>query len=300
MLISVNPMKTLRLHLLIAALALAAASAAAQVPGIISHQGKVMANGTNYTGSGLFKFALVDAAGTTTYWSQDGTSTGGAEPTAAVSLPVVRGIFSVNLGDTTVANMTQAIPAGVFANSAVYLRTWFNDGTDGSQLLTPDRQITSVGYALVAASAGSVAAANIAGTLAATQLPAAVLTNGASGVSISGTFSGDGAGVTNVNLQYVNAGGAIAWTTNCGFVLSSTLNVGNGPYSVVAADVNGDGKLDLISANNGDNTLTVLTNNGSGGFVFSATLPVGNGPSSVGGGGCQRGWQAGFNLREYV
>ena len=149
------------MQILLVMLGLAGLSAAAQVPGI-SHQGKVTVNGTNYTGSGLFKFALVDAAGTTTYWSQDGTSTGGAEPTAAVSLPVVRGIFSVNLGDTTVANMTQAIPAGVFANRVVYLRTWFNDGTDGSQLLTLDRQITSVGYALVAASAGSVAAANIA------------------------------------------------------------------------------------------------------------------------------------------
>jgi formylglycine-generating enzyme required for sulfatase activity len=274
-------MKTLRLHLLIAALALAAASASAQVPGLISHQGKVMVNGTNYTGSGLFKFALVDAAGTTTYWSQDGSSSGGVEPTAAVSLPVVRGIFSVNLGDTTVANMTQAIPASVFTYSAVYLRVWFNDGVDGSQLLAPDRQITSVGYALVAASAGSVAAANIAGTLAATQLPAAVLTNGAGGVSISGTFSGDGAGVTNVNLQYVNAGGAIAWITNSGFVLTSTLTVGSFPVSVVAADVNGDGRVDLICANNGDNTLTVFANNGSGVFGANATLPVGSGPAYV-------------------
>ena len=182
MLISANPTKTLRLHLLIVTLALAAASAAAQVPGIISHQGKVTVNGTNYTGTGSFKFALVDATGTHTYWSNDGSSTGGAEPASAVTLTTARGVFSVNLGDTTVANMTQAIPASVFTYSAVYLRVWFNDGVDGSQLLTPDRQITSVGYALVAASAGSVAAANIAGTLAATQLPAAVLTNGASGV----------------------------------------------------------------------------------------------------------------------
>jgi formylglycine-generating enzyme required for sulfatase activity len=185
-------MKTLRLHLLIVPLALAAASAAAQVPGIISHQGKVMVNGTNYTGSGLFRFALVDAGGTTTYWSQDASSTGGAEPASAVTLPATRGVFSVNLGDTTVANMTQAIPASVFTNSAVYLRVWFNDGPDGSQLLSPDRRITSVGYAL--------AAASLTGPLSLAQLPAAVLTNGASGVNLSGTFTGDGGGLTNVNL----------------------------------------------------------------------------------------------------
>ena len=51
--------------------------------------------------------------------------------------------------------------------------------------------------------------------------------------------------------------------------------MGSDPLSVVAADVNGDGKVDLISANYGDNTLTVLTNNGSGGFVLASTLERG-------------------------
>jgi hypothetical protein len=131
------------------------AAPAPAVPGIISHQGKITVSGTNYTGSGLFKFALVNAAGTTTYWSNDGTSTGGSEPTTAVSLTVARGVFSVNLGDTSVANMTQSIPASVFANSGVYLRVWFDDGVNGSQLLSPDRQITSVGYAFRAGSAAT-------------------------------------------------------------------------------------------------------------------------------------------------
>ena len=38
-------------------------------------------------------------------------------------------------------------------------------------------------------------------------------------------------------------------------------------YCVVAADVNGDGHLDLVSGNNNVNSITVLTNNGSGGFA---------------------------------
>jgi len=129
----------------------------AQVPGIVSHQGKITVNGTNYTGVGLFKFALIDAAGDTTYWSNDGSSVAGVEPAAAISLSVTRGVFSVNLGDLTVANMTQAIAPGVFTNSGVYLRVWFNDGLDGSQLLSPDRQITTVAYAFQAASAASYA-----------------------------------------------------------------------------------------------------------------------------------------------
>ena len=47
------------------------------------------------------------------------------------------------------------------------------------------------------------------------------------------------------------------------------------------ADVNGDGKPDLICANGGINTLTVLTNNGYGVFGSNATLNVGAFPTSV-------------------
>jgi hypothetical protein len=63
--------------------------------------------------------------------------------------------------------------------------------------------------------------------------------------------------------------------------LSSTYAVGHAPSSVTAADINGDGRLDLICANYTDNTLTILTNSGGGIFGSNATLNVGKGPASV-------------------
>ncbi len=85
-----------------------------------------------------------------TYWSNDGTSVDGSEPTAAVSSTVNRGLFSLGLGDSNLVNMT-ALPASVFTNDEVHLRIWFDDG-GGSQLMSPDQRIESVGYAMIAES----------------------------------------------------------------------------------------------------------------------------------------------------
>jgi hypothetical protein len=211
-------MKT-KLNLLVVTLGLAALSAAAQVPGIISHQGKVTVNGTNWTGSGAFKFALVNAAGSTTYWSNDGSSSGGAEPTSAVTLATARGVFSVNLGDTIVANMTQSIPASVFTNNGVYLRVWFNDGTDGSQLLAPDRQIVSVGYAM---NAGHYAETDpLFAASAAYGIQSGDITSWnakVGGVTASSPLASSGGGTPNLTIQTASGSqaGALAstdWTT---------------------------------------------------------------------------------------
>jgi hypothetical protein len=142
----------------------AAPGAASLTPGgaptVVAYQGEVRVSGAPYTGDGYFKFAVVDAAGTTTYWSNDGSSTGGSEPTAAVQLTVSEGLFSVLLGDTTLGGMTQALAAGVFSQPDRYLRVWFSENTGGPfSQLTPDTRVAAVPYALQAqeaADAGTV------------------------------------------------------------------------------------------------------------------------------------------------
>jgi hypothetical protein len=50
---------------------------------------------------------------------------------------------------------------------------------------------------------------------------------------------------------------------------------------MLAADVNMDGRMDLICAEPYENSIFVLTNNGSGGFELSSTLATGNGPHTI-------------------
>ena len=121
--------------------------ASAQVPQMINFQGRVVVSGTNYHGSGQFKFALVDGTGASSFWSNDGTSTGGGEPAAATTLPCNKGLFSVALGDGALG-MSPIMP-NVFSNGDIRIRTWFNHGS-GFHLLSPDQRVVSVGYAMVA------------------------------------------------------------------------------------------------------------------------------------------------------
>jgi hypothetical protein len=74
--------------------------------------------------------------------------------------------------------------------------------------------------------------------------------------------------------------------TTPSFATQQTFATGNAPYSVTAADVNGDGLPDLIVANNVSGTVSVLLNTTAPGaatpsFATQQTFAVGNDPSSV-------------------
>ena len=118
------------------------------MPPVINYAGQVAVDGEAFDGNGLFNFAIVNDSGSTTYWSNDGTSTAGSEPTASVSVSVNGGLYSVLLGNSAIQGMN-AIDSSVFQDHAdAKLRVWFNDGTNGFQQLTPDRSFASVPYAM--------------------------------------------------------------------------------------------------------------------------------------------------------
>jgi Regulator of chromosome condensation (RCC1) repeat len=136
-----------------------------------------------------------------TYWSNDGTSVNGSEPTVAVSVAVSNGLFTVVLGDTTLANM-MALDASLFSQPDLELRIWFNDGVHGFAALSPTQRLTPAPYAIGVQ--GTVATAQLTGTIPAGQIGgtysgAVNFDNG--GNSFSGTFNGDGAGITNVTAN---------------------------------------------------------------------------------------------------
>src|SRR3712207_5762416 len=116
-------MKTRTLAAICGCFVVICTNAVAQVapPPLINYQGRVLVGSTNFHGTGQFKFAFVNEAGATTYWSNDGTSTNGGEPSTATPLTVINGLYSILLGDTTLPNMT-AVPAAVFNNPDVRLR----------------------------------------------------------------------------------------------------------------------------------------------------------------------------------
>lgn len=213
-----------------------------------------------------------------TFWSNDGTSVAGSEPSAAVAVPVNNGLFTVGVGDTTLANMAP-VAGSVFAQPNLQLRIWFSDGVNGFAALSPLQNLTAVPYAAYASGtsnllgplpgsqvSGTLSATQLSGTLPLAQLPAAVVTNNSSSVNLSGVFtgsySGNGTGLTNVN-------GALPWQVVSGTAQTTQPNMG------------------YVVTNNSLVTLTLPTAPNMGDIVRL---------SGVGG----SGWKLGQNAGQYV
>lgn len=166
----------------VAACLLVGSLAAAQVPSLLNYQGRVELNSETFNGTGFFKFALLDAEASRVYWRNAPDGNGDGIPDMPVSVPVTRGLFSVLLGDESLAHMAP-LSSSVFENSSVYLRVWFSDGFSEFRQLDPDQRVAAVGYAFMAGNVsdgsvgpaqlapGTLDAANISGTFDPSQIP---------------------------------------------------------------------------------------------------------------------------------
>ena len=148
---------------LLTAAGLAGPGYGADVPGLIPYQGRVQVSGVNINGTADFKFALVDAAGATTFWSNDGTGAAGTEPASAVSLTVTNGLFSLLLGDVTLNNMT-AVPPTAVAATDVRLKVWVKGPGQAVFTALPAARLGSSPFALKAAKVqdGAIGVAQLA------------------------------------------------------------------------------------------------------------------------------------------
>jgi len=242
----------LRRHLISISLSLfvAAGTSLGEVP--INYQGRVTVGGTNFTGTGQFKFALVNAAGTQTFWS-NGVN--------AVPVPVSKGVYSVLLGDTALANMA-AVPVAVFTNTDVRLRVWFDDGVAGLRQLSPDHRVAAVGYALMAS--------GIADGLVTT---AKLADNAVSGAKLA-------AGAVNASHLAAGAVGTAQLSSN----LASAVT----PWQV-------SGTLTPLGA---ANTGYILTNAGAADLLLPLNVNVGDVVRVTGTGA--GGWQVTPNLGQSI
>jgi hypothetical protein len=193
-------MKNRNLRVLIALTFLASLRLATAQGTAFIYQGQLNANGVPANGSYDLTFALYTN-------SNNGTATAG--PITNLAVAVSNGLFTTTID----------FGADAFTGSSNWLQIGARtNGAPTFSLLTPSQQIMPAPYALYAPNAGfastagsanSVAASNVSGTLGLVQLPAALLTNGQVGVNISGTFAGNGGGLTSIPLSGITQPGAL-------------------------------------------------------------------------------------------
>lgn len=118
----------------------------AGVPLVLHFQGHIASAEEPVDGNGAFKFALIDSEGAAS-WSNSLIAEGETEPSLSVNVGVDRGFYAVRLGDATLPNM-EPLSLNHFQVEGLKLRVWFDDGTAGFQVLTPDEPIAAAAFAV--------------------------------------------------------------------------------------------------------------------------------------------------------
>jgi photosystem II stability/assembly factor-like uncharacterized protein len=247
---------------------LASFNASAQTS-TFTYQGRLSDNGTAANGTYDLQFKLYDDANS------------GGQVGATLNNPVTsvsNGLFTVQLdfGSSVFNGTARWLEMGVRTNGSISAYT----------ILSPRQAITSSPYAVqatsaaTAATAASVPAANISGTIPTSKLATnvALLDGNAqfNGVLSGNLVAGNGALLTNLNLAAMSMPGTFGLVC-AGFTPLYNITAFPGyPRTIVLADVNNDGRVDLISGHYG---LNVALNNGTGLGGFSSY--GGSGPTCI-------------------
>jgi hypothetical protein len=206
-------------------------------------------------------------------------------------------LFDTPTGGTALANVMHddvLLNSGVFTASldfgldpfngqAYWLEIGVRPGTSTGDFTTlaPRQALSPTPYAI---RAGSVDGINITGMLPETALPPTVAYTDRdvrfTGMVQSQGFSGDGGGLTGLNIESVGPLGTFTLSP-LRFLSGDSLSVGNYPWGIASADLNRDGWPDLVSAIARENHLTVLTNDGRGRLALATNIPVVNHVSDV-------------------
>jgi hypothetical protein len=208
-----------------------------------------------------------------------------------LAVPVTDGTFTVTLN----------FGAGIFTGNPLWVGIGVRtNGAANFAMLSPLQPILPVPYAMMAGTAsnllGTLPATQLTGIVSTAQLSGAVVTNNGISVTLSGTFSGNGAGLTNV--QSVNL--AFSWSTNA---LTSSMMTGGGNtnwqvnfatnvYWVTCSNSICLSNMQNLSANFNWVDIYLINTNTTRTFYLSLASNVPNG-------GWTNGWPLTNSLRPY-
>jgi len=114
----------------------------------MSYQGELFSGGVPANGIAQMRFVIYNESNGATLWSNDGTSSGGSQPSDFVSVAVTDGLFSIILGS---GSQKPIDPESVWDAKSPVLRIWVDIGGQNEQL--PDQPVRSTAVAMTSHSA---------------------------------------------------------------------------------------------------------------------------------------------------